>query len=105
MILALILLASLPVLWVFFLAYSALLVTWNTLSLEVKIVGAVVVLLGWLIDIGTNWTLGLLLGITPDWTLSQKCGRLKYTTGWRSTVAAYLCSRWLDPFQIGGHCR
>lgn len=95
----------LPVLWVFFLAYSALLANWHTLALEVKIAGAVVVLVGWLIDVAWNWTLGLALGITRDLTLSQKCGRLKYRGGWRATVASYLCRRWMDPFQLGGHCR
>lgn len=100
------LLLLLPVvLWVIFLAYTALLAQWKTLSIEVKIVGGLVVLFGFVIDITINWTAGLALGVTPDWTLSQKCGRLKYQGGWRATVASYLCSRWLDPFQLGGHCR
>lgn len=94
------------VLWVFFLAYSALLANWHSLSPEVKTMGVVVVLIGALIDIGFNWTAGLALGITPDWTFSQKCGRLKYgAPGWRQSFACYLCRNWLDPFQLGGHCK
>lgn len=93
------------ILWVFFLAYTALLAHWSELSIEVKAIGAVVVLVGLVIDIGINWTLGLALGITRDATFSQKCSRLKRGTDWRAPVACYFCRRWLDPFQIGGHCR
>ena len=94
------------VLWVFFLAYSALLANWKTLRLEVKAAGAVVIAVGWMIDIAFNWTIGLVLGSTPDLTFSQKCGRLKYEAeGWRRSVAWYCCTNWLDPFQNGGHCR
>jgi hypothetical protein len=97
----------LPVLlWVLFLAYSALLAHWAELRIEVKAVGILVVLAGLVIDIAFNWTAGLALGITPDLTFSQKCGRLKYgPTGWRRSVAWYCCANWLDPFQNGGHCR
>lgn len=97
--------SSLLVMWVFFLAYSALRVKWSTLSLEVKIIGGCVIAIGWLIDLAWNWTFGLLLGITPDWTLSQKCGRLKFGEDWRQPIACYLCKRWLDPFEVGGHCK
>lgn len=99
-------LSLLPVLWVFFLAYSALKPRWALLRPEVKAVGAVVVFIGLVIDITFNWTFGLLLGFTPDLTFSQKCGRLKYeVTGWRRAVAWYCCTNWLDPFENGGHCR
>ena len=97
----------LPILlWVLFLAYSALLAHWSALRIEVKVVGIFVVLVGLVIDIAFNWTIGLALGVTPDLTFSQKCGRLKHgLVGWRRTGAWYFCSNWLDPFQIGGHCR
>lgn len=97
--------ALLLVLWTIYLAYTALLAQWGTLRIEVKAAGLLVVFVGYIIDIAINWTLGLALGITPDWTLSQKCGRLKYQGGWQSKVAWYLCSEWLDPFHLGGHCR
>lgn len=92
-------------LWVLFLAYSALKAKWSALRLEVKIVGVLVVAVGFLVDVVINWTAGLALGVTRDATLSQKCGRLKHVGGWRSKVAYYLCGVWLDPFEIGGHCR
>lgn len=98
-------LAALLILWTIYLAYTALLAQWASLRWEVKAAGLLVVAVGWLIDVVINWTLGLALGITPDLTLSQKCGRLKSTEDWRAPVACYLCRAWLDPFQIGGHCR
>lgn len=93
------------ILWVLFLAYTALYARWATLRPEVKCVGAMVVLAGLAFDIAFNWTFGLVLGITPDWTLSQKCGRLKKGSDWRTPVACYICSNWLDPFEVGGHCK
>lgn len=104
MIYALAILAPL-VLWVFFLAYIPLAKYEHLLRPEVRAVGIVVILAGVLIDISFNWTFGLLLGITPDLTLSQKCGRLKKGNDWRAAVARYLCSNWLDPFEVGGHCK
>jgi len=69
--------ALLLVLWTIYLAYTALLAQWGTLRIEVKAAGLLAVFVGYIIDIAINWTLGLALGVTPDWTLSQKCGRLK----------------------------
>jgi hypothetical protein len=80
---------SLPfVVWVFFLAYTALKANWKTLRIEVKIVGAVVVTIGWLVDI-----------------LLNLLARLKRVDNWRADVAYYFCSNWLDPFENGGHCK
>lgn len=93
------------VLWTIYLAYTALLAQWDTLNIEVKTVGLLVVFVGYVLDVFINWTIGLALGITPDWTLSQKCGRLKYGEDWRQPIACYLCKCWLDPFQVGGHCK
>lgn len=94
-----------PALWVFYLAYQSLLIHWRILAPEVKLLGLFVVAVGLALDIAFNWTFGLLLGVTKDATFSQKCSRLKRVGGWRSRVANYLCERWLDPFQLGGHCR
>jgi len=97
--------ASFIVLWVLFLAYTALKANWKTLRFEVKVVGVVVVLAGWLIDVFLNWTAGWALGVGQEWTLSQRCGRLKQEDDWRAGVACYLCRTWLDPFELGGHCK
>lgn len=108
MILSLLLPLAILHLWTLFLSYSALKVTWNSLCLEVKIIGLVIVIYGFFVDVAINWTLGLLLGVTSDWTLSSKCGKLIRTLSKESIrrkVAIYLCANWLDPFEIGGHCR
>lgn len=92
-------------LWVLFIAYTALHARWETLRPEVKCVGGLVILAGLALDVAFNWTVGLLLGGTRDFTFSQKCGRLKRGDDWRAPVACYICRAWLDPFELGGHCK
>ena len=100
----LLVLFAFPLLWTGFLAYSALKANWKSLRPEVKIVGALVVLFGFALDVLLNWTIGLALGVTSDMTLSQKCKRLrKEDLGWRGNVAEYLCANWLNVFDPG-HC-
>lgn len=94
---------ALVALWTTFLAYTALKSQWKFLRPEVKIVGALVVLTGYTLDVAINWTLGLILGITQDMTLSQKCKRLGHGDGWQADVARYLCQNWLNAFEID-HC-
>ena len=98
-------LASPLILWALFLAYSALLAQWKTLPLTTRILGGLIVLVAYVLDVAFNWSIGLLLGVTPDWTLSQKCGRLKRGDDWRAPVACWICRTLLDPFEIGGHCK
>lgn len=93
------------VLWALFLAYTALLAQWRYLPLTTRIAGAMIVLVAFVLDVAFNWTFGLLLGMTSDWTFSQKCGRLKRGTDWRMPVACWICRTFLDPFESGGHCR
>ena len=92
------------ILWTCVLAYSALKPRWKLLRWEVKLVGIFVVLVGFAIDVAINWTVGLVLGVTRDVTLSQKCKRLRREDmGWRGDVAAYLCENWLNFFDPD-HC-
>jgi hypothetical protein len=100
----LLILAALPTLWVFFLAYSAIKPRWKSLRPEVKLVAAIVVLIGGAIDIFLNWTGGWILGIPRELTLSQRCAKLRKTDmGWRGDVAQYLCDNWTNPFDPE-HC-
>lgn len=94
---------ALVALWACFLSYVAIKAQWKYLRTEVKAVGAIVVLTGFVLDVAINWTLGLALGITQDFTLSQKCKRLGRGTGWRADIAAYLCINWLNMFDPE-HC-
>ena len=110
MIAALIVLAAL-VLWVFFLAYSALLANWSKLRPEVRVAGAVVVAVGLAVDVVVNiGATFLLVELPQEWTFSQRMGRYKAWAPlrpdhWRVKLACYLCANWLDTFQNGGHCR
>lgn len=91
------------VLWVLFLSYAGLRANWKRLRIEVKLVGIVVVMAGLMLDIAINWTVGLLLEVTRDLTLSQKCKRLGAGEDWRRIPAGYLCREWLNPFDPE-HC-
>lgn len=97
--------ASPLILWALFLAYTALLAQWHALPLTTRILGGIIVLVAFALDVAINWSFGLLLGPTPDWTLSQKCGRLKRSDDWRAPVACWICRTLLDPFEVGGHCK
>jgi hypothetical protein len=107
---ALIILALL-VLWVFFLAYSALLPRWAKLPPEVKLAGVLVVAVGLVVDVVINLSASFPLAELPqEWTFSQRMGRYKAWAPlrpdhWRVRLACYLCANWLDPFENGGHCR
>lgn len=95
--------AGLLLVWACFLAYVGLRANWRSLRPEVKLAGIVVVLIGFVLDVILNWTLGLTLGITKDATLSQKCKRLRSGSNWRAKVAGYICGNWLNPFDPT-HC-
>ena len=94
---------SFLLLWVLFLAYTALKANWSSLRIEVKIAGALVVMSGFVLDVAINWTFGLILGATKDVTLSQKCKRVGKGMGWQASTARYLCTNWLSPFEMD-HC-
>ena len=99
----LLILVALVLLWVFFLSYASLKQFAPVLRPEVKAVGVVVILVGLVIDVTFNWTIGLALGITRDFTFSQKCKRLGRGDDWRAPVARSLCENWLNPFD-SEHC-
>lgn len=63
-----------------YLAYTALWAARHTLRPEVRAVGLLVILVGFLADAAINWTLGLALGITRDATLSPLTRQLSSTT-------------------------
>lgn len=94
------------ILWVLFLAYLPLKANFKTLRPEVKFVGGVVITVGLVVDVTFNLLASIPLREWPqEWTLSQRCGRLKRGDGWPAKVSIYLCEVWLDPFENGGHCR
>lgn len=85
---------------------------------ELGLIGAIVPLafVGWVLDVGFNWSYGLALGKTRHPTLSSKLQYLRRvarnevpdTYGiarpWRVAVANFVCERLLNPFEKDGHC-
>lgn len=80
----------------------------GTLSRPARALGIPVVLLTAAVDVVVNLTLGtvLLLDRPRELTLSQRLSRLLAAPGWRSVVAAFVCTQLLDAFDPSGkHCR
>lgn len=109
--LAAVLLASL-VLWVFYLAYQSLRGVWHDLPITTRVLGAVVVLIGFVVDVIFNLIVGtvLFLELPHEATFSQRVSRLKrgalyLEQPWRARLAAWICAALLDPFEAQGHCR
>ena len=94
-------------LWIMFLAVMALKAKWNVLPVGVRILAAPAVLAALVMDVAFNLFATLPFADLPaQWTFSQRMGDYKKLVGdWRQPVAAYVCSRLLDPFEAGGHCR
>lgn len=98
--------AACYLLWVLYLAYSALDYCWKELPIATKVLAVPVLLAGVIVDITFNIFLGsvLFLDLPKEATLSQRMSRLKKGGGWRAIFAQWACASLLDPFQINGHC-
>lgn len=94
-------------LWVAFLAAMSLRLAWYRLTLLVKVLAVPLVLVAFALDLVFNLVATVLfLDLPHEATFSQRMGRYKAgASGWRATVARWVCANLLDPFQNGGHCR
>lgn len=90
-----------------FLAVMALKSKWDSLYTVTKVIALPGVIAAALLDIGFNWTIAvvLFLDLPREATFSQRLGRYVPLQTWRGTLARWICSRLLDPFDVGGHCR
>ena len=95
------------VLWIFFLAYASLHAAWALLPVTTRILGVPVVVIGFVVDVAFNLTLGtvIFLELPHEATLSQRVSRLKRGVFWRASLATWICEALLDPFEARGHCR
>lgn len=111
--------------WLHFLifsAYRAAVDAGRVVPLVAKILIAPVLIGGALIDVTFNTLFGWMIyaeapfkGYVIDtasfnhtftsWTLTYRCDRHLSDTDWRGTLARFLCSKFLDPFETGGHCK
>lgn len=104
---------SLYALWILYLAVMCLKRAKDAgrLPREGRIFGAPLLIFGLLLNAFINATLLSIVFLElpkwreGEWTFSERVGRhCKYSTGYRKRVGCYLCKRWLDPYEEGGHC-
>jgi len=93
--------------WAAFLAAMSLRWAWYRLPLATRILAVPLVVVIFALDLAFNLLASLLfIDLPREATFSQRMGRYKAgASGWRATVARWVCANLLDPFQIGGHCR
>jgi hypothetical protein len=107
---ALYMLGSIYVLWVFYLAVMNLKRARdnNALTKTAYWLGMPIFLLGYAIDIAVNiFVLPIIFLELPRETLvTSRLKRLIKTTGWRSNLAKWFCKNLLDAFDPSGcHCK
>lgn len=98
-------------------AYRAALDAGRTVPMLAKVLIAPFLFMGGAMDVTLNVLLGwVAFGELPfegyefswhqlnTWSLTYRCDRHLADTDWRGTLARWLCSQLLDPFQSGGHC-
>ena len=108
---------TLGVTWVFYLAVMHLKEERDRLkklgkdfSTAQKVFGYPILIIGLLIDVFLNATVGTIIFIEPprydkkEWLFTGRVSRWNDTGGWRGDLARYICSHLLDPFEKGGHC-
>lgn len=97
--------------YAFFLAYTAIYRAkkqgrFTEIGWLAKGLGYSYIVVGGLLDIAFNVTLGTLVfaEAPTTWTVTQRCKKHINDSGFRGRFARYVCARMLDPFQEGGHC-
>ena len=76
-----------------------------------KILAAPIVVVGWLVDLISNWTIGTLLFLEPPRSplemVTQRLSRYMAGPPCRDKrIAEYVCTQLLDLFDpTGGHCK
>jgi hypothetical protein len=96
--------------WIFYLAAMSLLraSAEKKLSLASKWLGYPVIAIGALIDLAFNAILFsmIFLELPQEWMLTKRLKRhIKHGTGWRKSLAQWICRNLLNPFDhTGNHC-
>lgn len=102
-------LASLWLLWVFFLAVMELRAVRDAGGLkrgdDAYYIGLSVLFVGFIIDFTVNILLSPVFLEPPfETTVTARVTRWKKEQGYRGAIARWMCRKLLDPFQQGGHC-
>jgi len=96
-------------LWIFFLAVMNLLRAQEakTLSKTAYVLGLPLLIVGVLVDVLCNIFVAtiLFLELPQEWVVTKRLGRLIVDTGWRGSMARFICQNLLDRFDPSGkHC-
>lgn len=93
-------------LWIMFLCVMALRWKWETLPKFLRAIALPAILIAVILDIVFNIAVSVVfLELPKEITFSQRMGRYKYGDGIKQKIAVWVCGNFLDPFQIGGHCK
>jgi len=97
-------------LWLLFLAVMALKTARDNGSLPKVVLpfAYIILYVGLLVDFVVNITVAtvLFLELPKEGTVTSRVSRhLKEEDGWRKKLAKFICGNFLDPFEIGGHCK
>lgn len=97
-------------LWLLFLAVMALKTARDNGKLPKVVLpfAYIILYVGLLVDFAVNITVAtvLFLELPKEGTVTSRVSRhLKESSGWRQKLAKFICGNFLDPFEIGGHCK
>ena len=95
--------------YIFFVALVKIADVWSELHLIMKILIAPFAIMGALLDVIVNATIGTVLFLelpkwrSREWLFTARLKRWKMYTSWRGKVATWLCEEGLNPIQPD-HC-
>lgn len=94
-------------LMVFFLATMSLLTLYRAgkMTLVQECIFIPIVAVGVILDVAFNVVSSVVwLELPHELTVTARVSRLRKGTGWRASLARWVCATLLDPFEQGGHC-
>lgn len=106
------LLAPLAYLWLLWALYVLVMGLYRAhldkrLGRTARVLGAPFLIVGWAMDVACNVTFAALLFLEPprELLVTTRLKRHMKGSGWRRSVARWICSKLLDPFDpSGSHC-
>ncbi len=102
------LLAYIYAFYLLFVVTMAAKAVWKQLHIVTKIMLAPAALLAVFMDVIFNVFIAtfIFMDFPQEYMFTQRLSRYKNgDSGWRTSVAKWLCFNLLDVFEVGGHCR
>lgn len=93
--------------WIFYLAVMSLKRERTNLSRTAVYLAMPVLILGYVMDVIFNMTVGMVIFLEPPHELlfTSRCKRWLSQKTWEGSLARWFCRNLLDPFDDGGHCK